>query len=298
MKTALARRLLGLGVASVAGLGLWAPGQADAASARAVTTCQAFSFGGPADYDHDGHQDLVARRNSTGDLWLFPGESKRAYSQQQPAQIGNGWTGYYLEQPADWDHDGHQDLIAKDWNGDLWLYPGESKRGYSSQQRIKIGNGWTGFDIVGAADWDHDGHQDLIAKDGTNGNLWLYPGESRRGYSQQPRALIGNGWQGYKASLSDWDHDGKMDLVAIQVATGDLWLYPGENKRAYSSQQRVLIGNGWGDYTIAGEADWDHDGHQDIIAAANTTGDLWLYPGESKRAYSGQQRVKIGNGWC
>ncbi|NBE99296.1 VCBS repeat-containing protein [Nonomuraea sp. KC401] len=47
-----------------------------------------------------------------------------------------------------------------------------------------------------------------------------------------------------------------------------------------------------------GAADWDGDGHQDIVAYAANTGLLWLYPGESKRGYSSQQRVQIGHGWC
>jgi hypothetical protein len=50
-------------------------------------------------------------------------------------------------------------------------------------------------------------------------------------------------------------------------------------------------------YTFFGMADWDRDGHQDIIARENANGKLWLYPSESKRAYSNTERVQIGNGW-
>jgi hypothetical protein len=34
-----------------------------------------------------------------------------------------------------------------------------------------------------------------------------------------------------------------------------------------------------------------------IFARENAAGKLWLYPGESKRAYSSTERVQIGNGW-
>jgi hypothetical protein len=50
-------------------------------------------------------------------------------------------------------------------------------------------------------------------------------------------------------------------------------------------------------YTFAGVADWDRDGHQDIITRQDTTGDLWLYPGQSLRGPGNVQRVQIGNGW-
>lgn len=66
----------------------------------------------------------------------------------------------------DWDRDGHQDLITRqDATGDLWLYPGESRRGYSVTQRVRIGNGWNGYSAFGVIDWDRDGHQDIVARD-------------------------------------------------------------------------------------------------------------------------------------
>jgi hypothetical protein len=94
---------------------------------------------------------------------------------------------------ADWDGDSSKDIVARDATGLLWLYPGESNRGYSQQSRVQIGNGWNGYTFAGLADWDGDGSQDIVARDAT-GLLWLYPGESKRGYSQQSRVQIGNGW--------------------------------------------------------------------------------------------------------
>ncbi len=195
----------------------------------------------------------------------------------------------------DWDRDGHQDVVAEDAGGRLWLYPGESKRGYSSQQPVQIGNGWTPFTYAGVADWDRDGHQDIVARDG-GGLLWLYPGQSKRGYSSATPVQIGNGWGGFTfAGIADWDRDGHQDIVA-RNSSGLLMLYPGQSRRGYSSVQPVQIGNGWSPYAFAGVADWDRDGHQDIVAR-DGGGLLWLYPGQSKRGYSSAQPVQIGNGW-
>jgi hypothetical protein len=258
-----------------------------------------FTSFGATDWDRDGHQDIVTRQDSTGDLWLYPGDSRRGPAQTSRVKIGNGWTGFTFGGIADWDHDGNQDIIVtEDATGDLWLYPGQSKRGYSSAPRVKIGNGWTGFRIVGLSDWDRDGSQDIVTRNDATGDLWLYPGQSKRGYSSIPRVQIGNGWTGFDvAGLSDWDHDGHQDIVTRDNATGDLWLYPGQSRRGYSSIQRVKIGNGWTGYTFSGITDWDHDGHQDIVVRNDSTRDLWLYPGQSKRGYSLIAPVQIGNGW-
>ncbi|WP_414224272.1 FG-GAP repeat domain-containing protein [Cupriavidus necator] len=203
-----------------------------------------YAFAGIADWDRDGHQDIVAK-DVNGALWLYPGASKRGYSPGERVEIGNGWAGYTFVGVTDWDRDGHQDIIARDTSGVLWLYPGMSTRSYSSAQRVEIGNGWAGYVFAGLTDWDRDGHQDIIARD-TSGVLWLYPGMSVRGYSPADRVQIGNGWSTYVFSrlIGDWDRDGNKDILA-KDASGTLWLYPGASTRGYSQAQRVQIGNGW-----------------------------------------------------
>jgi len=101
------------------------------------------TFAGIADYDRDGHRDIVARDNGTGRLWLYPGQSRRGYSDLGRFEIGNGWNGMTFAGIADYDRDGHQDIVARDnGTGRLWLYPGQSTRGYSGFGRYEIGNGW------------------------------------------------------------------------------------------------------------------------------------------------------------
>ena len=278
-----------------AGTGMSGGSPASAAPASTTALYQAgYTFAGLADWDGNGHQDIVAR-DSAGLLWLYPGQSVRGYSSVPRVQIGNGWNPYTFAGLVDWDRDGHQDIVTRDSAGLLWLYPGQSVRGYSSVPRVQIGNGWNPYTFAGLADWDRDGHQDIVTRDSA-GLLWLYPGQSVRGYSSVPRVQIGNGWNPYTfAGLADWDRDGHQDIVTRDSA-GLLWLYPGQSVRGHSSVPRVQIGNGWNPYTFAGLADWDRDGHQDIVTR-DSAGLLWLYPGQSVRGYSGEPRVQIGNGW-
>ncbi|WP_232794268.1 FG-GAP repeat domain-containing protein [Pseudofrankia saprophytica] len=259
------------------------------------------NYEGLADFNGDGCQDIVWRIHSDsphpqeGQLWLDVGSCTRdgdGFGGRY--QIGSGWDGYTIAGFGDWDSDGYLDVVARDPNGDLWLYPCEGARGFT-QPRVQIGDGWNGYTFAGVADWDRDGNQDIVAKDYW-GYLWLYPGDSVRGYSSQRRMQIGNGWNGYTfAGVADWDSDGNQDIVA-RDRNGYLWLYPGEGVRGYSSQQRVLIGNGWNGYTFVGIGDWDRDLHQDIVARdfnSEPVHYLWLYPGEGVRGYSGQPRVRL-----
>ena len=65
----------------------WGTGSTSAAQGSS----EAYTFFGIGDWDRDGHLDIVTRQDATGDLFLYPGESRRGYSQAQPVKIGNGW---------------------------------------------------------------------------------------------------------------------------------------------------------------------------------------------------------------
>jgi hypothetical protein len=172
---------------------LLAAGMVAAGGAPASAAGPSMTFAGVADYDRDGSKDIIAR-DTAGRLWLYPGQSTRTYSALGRYEIGNGWNAMTFAGVADYDRDGHQDLVARDTVGKLWLYPGQSKRGYSSLGRFEIGNGWNAMTFAGIADYDRDGSQDIVARDNGTGRLWLYPGQSKRGYSALGRYEIGNGW--------------------------------------------------------------------------------------------------------
>jgi hypothetical protein len=270
------------------------PGRVPPVIIPPILTLAPTSFFGTGDWDRDGHVDIVVRRNN-GDLYLYPGQSRRGYSRADSVQIGNGWNGATFFGMGDWDKDGHLDLVVRRTNGDLYLYPGESRRGTSRADAVQIGNGWNESTFYGMGDWDRDGHLDLVVRR-KNGDLYLYPGESLRGTSREDAVQIGNGWNGTTFyGMGDWDRDGHVDLV-VRRTNGDLYLYPGESRRGYSQADAVQIGSGWNDYAFYGMADWDRDGHLDIVARG-TNGDLYLYPGESRRGPSRVDRVQIGNGW-
>ena len=68
---------------------------------------------------------------------------------------------------------------------------GQAQTAPAPSTHVNASRPFTPFDL---ADWDRDGHQDIVARDNTTGNLWLYRGQSARGYSSYARVQIGNGW--------------------------------------------------------------------------------------------------------
>src|SRR6185436_5028304 len=71
--------------------------------------------------------------------------------------------------------DGRVDILGRDGDGVLWLYPTAGNAVFGP--RVVLGaTGWNAMaSIMGAGDLTGDGKADLLARD-NNGTLWLYRG--------------------------------------------------------------------------------------------------------------------------
>ncbi|MFD7440116.1 FG-GAP-like repeat-containing protein [Streptomyces sp. NPDC059909] len=201
------------------------------------------------------------------------------YSETSPKALGFG----------DMNGDRKADVIARDKAGRLWFTPGDGTG------RLIGTGGWNGMNaLTRHGDFSRDGREDLIAGEASTGKLWLYPGTGTG--SLGTRKLIGTGgWNGMRniTAFGDLTGDGRSDLIAVEKATGKLYLYPGTSTGTLGS--RKLIGTGgWNAMNaLVGVGDMNGDGRPDIYAREAATGKLWLYPGRSA-ALGG--RVLAGNG--
>lgn len=200
------------------------------------------------DWDRSGARDVIARDPSTGALWLYRGNGSGGFSGQNV--IGSGWNGFTaIIAPGDFSGDGNPDLITVRSDGTMNLYPGNGAGGFGSAYP-QIGAGWQGRDaITSVGDWDGDGHNDIVAREPANGNLWLYSGNGSGGFVSQE--VIGSGWGAFTALVGpgDFDGDGANDILARQ-ANGDLYRYPGNGVGGFGTSY-PQIGSGWSPLRIA-----------------------------------------------
>ncbi|WP_347108221.1 S8 family serine peptidase [Paenarthrobacter sp. S56] len=191
---------------------------------------------------------------------------------------------------TDFNGDGNADVLARDTNGVLWLYPGNGSGGWLPAKQV--GSGWNVMTAIEAAgDFNGDGKADVIARD-TNGILWLYPGNGAGGWL--PAKQIGSGWNVMTAidAPGDFDGDGKADVIA-RDGNGVLWLYPGNGAGGWLPAKQ--IGSGWNVMSaIDGPGDFDGDGNADVLAR-NSSGALILYPGNGSGGWLPAKQ--IGWGW-
>jgi len=194
------------------------------------------------DLDLDGHEDVITRESSTGNLWFYPG-SGAALGERR--LIGTGFNSMReITAVGDFDRDGYPDLIAAQTsNKNLYLYPGRA--GATLGTRVLLGSGgWdTMSELAGVGDFNRDGYPDLIARLTSNGVLYFYAG---RAGSFAARKQIGTGWSGMRdmVGVGDFNRDGYADLAAVQKSSGNLMLYPGDGTGALRAA--VLLATGFG----------------------------------------------------
>lgn len=148
----------------------------------------------PGDLTGDARADLLARKASTGDLYLFAAKSNGTLAAGK--KIASAWKGYTKVVGAgDLNGDGIGDVLARDRAGTLWRYNGAGNG--SLKVRSKVVSDWGGSynAIVGVGDITGDGKSDLAERD-TAGNLYRSAGDGKGSFAASVK--IGTGWQGYK----------------------------------------------------------------------------------------------------
>ncbi|MFE4470167.1 FG-GAP-like repeat-containing protein [Leifsonia sp. NPDC056824] len=94
--------------------------------------------------------------------------------------------------------------------------------------------------------------------------------------------------------LHDYSGDGHPDVLARNTA-GALLEYRGDGAAGWLTPAAVQVGSGWNGMTaMVAPGDFDGDGHPDVLAR-DTTGTLWLYPGNGSGGW-GARRL-VGTGW-
>ncbi|MFI6727961.1 VCBS repeat-containing protein [Streptomyces atratus] len=228
------------------------------------------------DWTEDFYEDLVARR-SDGKLWLYPNNGLGEFTDDTRQEI------YFFADPetdlaldpgtitqivslgdvSTGEESSNPDFVAV--IGDqLWFLPGYT--GGTIQPGYPIGSaGWGRMQLASPGDVDGDGHVDLVARDTTNGAVWLYHGKS-------------NG---------DTDGDGIPDGGTDPASLG-----AGANRTSYAT--------GWTTTArplITASGDSDSDGVPDLwTTTANTTAGLEFVPGR-KSGLVGTPVVVGTGGW-
>ncbi|MGW2299734.1 FG-GAP repeat domain-containing protein [Streptomyces sp. NPDC001809] len=232
-------------------------------------TLQVDSGTAPHDYSDSGSPDLLVR-GSTGHLASYDVRQFVAHPKEpwERTERGGGWSAFdRLLSAGNLDATPSADVVARDKEGVLWLYPGT---GHSLAPRVRIGSGWGIYTTFAAgSDLTGDGRPDLVATDAA-GALWLYKATGDAAKPFESRVRVGGGWNTYDLLTAPGDIGGAKsgDLLA-RDRNGGLWLYLGKGDGTFAP--RTKVGGGWSQFRhIVNIGDVDRDGRADLIAESGS----------------------------
>jgi len=203
-------------------------GTAVIGGANLNTKANTWRIVGMADFDGDGHPDVVWQdpASGTAQVWFLGGVQGAT---RTGAAVLSGANAWQIAAVADLDGDGHPDLVWQDpatGQSQVWFMNGAQGATVRGSAVLSKPNSWR---IVGAADFDGNGHADLVWQDPATGvsQVWFMGGAQGTTVIGAAALSKPNAWR--IARVMDFNGDGHPDLIWQDPTTGEsqAWLLGG-----------------------------------------------------------------------
>jgi hypothetical protein len=190
---------------------------------------------------------------------------------------GNTWriVGY-----GDFDGDQHPDVVWQDpASGAAQVRISGGPKGTVTQRVVTLSNG-NAWRIRSIADFNRDGKPDVVWQDPASGaaQIWFMGGTDASTVTGAANLSAGSTWR--IAGAADFNRDDQPDVVWQDPATGaaQVWYLGGTQGNVTTGAAGLSGGNTW---RIAAVADFNFDGHSDVIWQDPITGasSFWLLGG-------------------
>ncbi|MFI6640226.1 FG-GAP-like repeat-containing protein [Streptomyces sp. NPDC050504] len=254
-------------------------------------------------------RDFSGPNDGVGDLLTLDGPGGAAGTRELKVHRGNGRGGIVVDSSylastyeavvpfSDLNGDTCNDALLRRPGGKLTSLTLNCHGGFvfNGSEERQLGTGWNQYDVLmSPGDLTGDGRADLVARQRTTGDLYLFANNAAGGL--KARGKIGAKWTGYRAvfGAGDVTGDGVADVYAVDRAD-NLWRYAGA--ASGSLKPRVLVaGGGWakGRNAFVGAGDLNKDGVPDLVSR-NAAGHLLRNYVTGAGAL--RPTVRIGAGW-
>jgi hypothetical protein len=180
-----------------------------------------------ADFDGDGQPDIVWRNTATGDVYIYYMGGTGGRTVLSGGVIPGAPTIWSIAGVADFDGDGHPDILWRNSStGDAYIYYMGGTGGRTVLSGGAVPGAPTNWTIVGVADFDRDGHPDILWHNTSTGDNYIYYMGGTGGRTVlSGGALVGAPTVWTVGAVADLNGDGHPDVVWRNSTTGDAYVF-------------------------------------------------------------------------
>ena|SRR5919205_2037599 len=229
----------------------------------------------------------VLAADSSGVLWSYPADRRGGFGPR--VRIGAGWSGLKAGFVADWNADGVNDIVAQWKTGTLSVYRGKLSGGFLSP--IRVGSsGWQSMNMT-VGKWHNGSRYPGVVGTAVDGSLYYYANAT--GGTLSAGLKIGQGFQGMKLAMADFDNDRRQDLLVTRTS-GELLLFRSDGAGKFATEPRRRVGTGWNGMAQS-HASFGFEGTGTRGLTAETNDGRLMYYSLGSGQFTGTRSV--GSGW-
>jgi uncharacterized repeat protein (TIGR01451 family) len=260
-----------------------------------------YTFPVPSDFNHDGHPDVIWEEPTVGwaQVWYLGGAQGVSITGAADLTKANPWN---IVGVGDFNGDGNPDVVWQDpVSGavQVWYLGGAGGVTLIGAADIATKNPWK---VVSVADFNQDGHPDLLWEDPTSGfaQIWYLGGPQGITLLGAANLTQTNPW--HIVGCGDFNNDGFPDVLWQDPVSGtvQIWYMGGTAPGAQGSQLMSAL-NLTGAMTteVVAIADFNRDGHPDVVFQNEATGaaTVYYYTGPLGTIPNGTAVLSTGNPW-
>jgi hypothetical protein len=167
------------------------------------------------------------------------------------------------------------DLLARDTEGNLWLYAGRGDATFA--KGVQVPGRFGRYDVIaGAGDLSRDGRRDLLVRERKTGDSYVLPGKGDGTFARRLGPVVRFAGAA-EVAVGRVSGSKAPDVVALDGGQVMAWINPGgftlgrpiDTRADLSGANRILVAG-----------DWDRDGYGDVVTRQAHTGNLVLWRGD------------------